>query len=222
MKHTQGRALKKPLKIRRWKMEYSQTFVYPKEEGKNTRRRIGIMGGTFNPVHNGHVYMAQKAYEEFGLDNVLFIPTGNPPHKGGEGMADKEHRFAMLELALQGYPYFGVSRVELNRPGNTYTIDTLHLLHRSVQDAILYFIIGADTLLELNTWKSFSEVITLTEFICFLRPGSKNEAVAQYIQAIYDNYKKEILVSSHEGLNVSSRGYSGKINARQACYRHGG
>lgn len=186
-------------------MEYSQTFVYPEKEGKNTRRRIGIMGGTFNPVHNGHIYMAQKAYEEFALDNVLFIPAGKPPHKGGEGMADKEHRFTMLELAIQDYPYFGTSRVELNRPGNTYTVDTLHLLHRSIENACFYFIIGADTLFELNTWKNFNEVITLTEFICFLRPGARNEAVIQYIQAIFDTYKKEILVSSHEGINVSSR-----------------
>jgi len=187
-------------------MEYTEHLgSYSQKSGKNTRYRIGIMGGTFNPVHNGHIYMAQKAYEEFGLDSVLFIPVGNPPHKSDEEVAGKEHRFAMLELALQDYPELGISRVELDRAGCTYTIDTLNLLHRSIEDAVFYFIIGADTLLELNTWKNFNDVIKLTEFICFLRPGSDSQTVMQYISAIYDTYKKEILVAKSEGINVSSR-----------------
>lgn len=195
-------------------MEFTeQAGTYYQENSKNTRYKIGIMGGTFNPVHNGHVYMAAKAREEFALDNVLFIPVGTPPHKSDEFVADKEHRFAMLELAVKDTPFFGISRMEITRAGSTYTIDTLRQLHRAMQDTTFYFIIGADTLFELHGWKQFDEVIGLTEFICFLRPGAQNDTVRQYIEAIYDKYKKEILVASCEGLTVSSRNIRDRIAA---------
>lgn len=198
-------------------MEFSEHVdLFGGESAKNTRRKIGIMGGTFNPVHNGHVYMAQRAREEFALDTVMFLPSGQPPHKIDEEIADREHRFAMLELAVEAYPYFTVSRMEFNRPGKSYTVDTLRLLHESVEDACFYFIIGADTLFELHTWRNFSEVIALTEFICFYRPGTEHSLVMEYVSAIREKYGKEILVSAYEGLDISSRIVRERIASRKS------
>jgi nicotinate-nucleotide adenylyltransferase len=195
-------------------LEHSEHVCLLCREGeKNIRRKIGIMGGTFNPVHTGHVYMAQRAREEFSLDTVMFIPTGIPPHKSGEFIADSEHRFAMLELATEGYPYFTVSRIEMLRTGKTYTIDTLRFLHESIQDAVFYFIIGADTLFELHQWRNFGEVATLTEFICFYRPGTEHGLVAQYAEAIAEKYGKEIHLSAYEGLDVASSTIRERIEA---------
>mgnify|MGYP000151674076 CR=1 FL=1 len=174
-------------------------------EGRQTRRCIGLLGGTFNPVHNGHLYMARKALDEFGLEKVVFIPSGNPPHKANETVAHAEHRYAMLELALEGAPGFFISRVELDRPGPTYTADTLETLHRASPDSRFYFIIGADTLCDLHTWRNFERVAQLAAFICFMRPGVREETVRAYMRALADTYGLKTLLSAYAGLDVSSR-----------------
>jgi nicotinate-nucleotide adenylyltransferase len=133
--------------------------------------RIGMLGGTFNPVHLGHLLVAQDAYEELELDRVLFIPAATPPHKTVHEIAEPRHRLAMLEAAVEGDPRFAVSPLELERPGVSYSIDTVQAIRERNPGAHLFFLIGADTLFELHTWKRIEELLTLCEFATVTRPG---------------------------------------------------
>ncbi len=135
------------------------------------RLNIGLMGGTFDPVHHGHLFAAEAAREAFMLNKVLFLPTGSPPHKRDRDISAAAHRIKMLELAIARNPYFEVCSVETDRVGMTYTVDTLEQLTRESPLANFYFIIGADTLMEIGGWKSFHEVAVLCRFIVIHRPG---------------------------------------------------
>lgn len=115
-------------------------------------RKIGIMGGTFNPIHNAHIMMAQAAYEQYDLDEVWFMPSKNPPHKKKSEIASDEHRKRMVQLAIDGISYFRFSDLELKREGTTYTSDTLQQIHQEMPDAELYFILGGDSLEGLDGW----------------------------------------------------------------------
>jgi len=138
--------------------------------------RLGVLGGSFNPVHNAHLAMARAAMEAFGLERVLFLPTGNPPHKRA-GLADKRHRLRMVELAVDGHPGFAVADLEVRREGTTYTVDTLRILRARWPGASLWYIVGADTLLELHTWREIDAVLALCSFVVCTRPGWQEEAV---------------------------------------------
>ncbi len=135
---------------------------------------LGVLGGSFNPIHNAHLAMAGEAMRAFSLDEVLFLPTGNPPHKL-TGLADKEHRLRIVELAVAGVPGFAVSDLEVRREGTTYTVDTLRMLRARRPDARLWYIIGMDTLLELHTWRDPDTVFALCAFIVCTRPGYREE-----------------------------------------------
>lgn len=134
--------------------------------------KIGIMGGTFNPIHIGHLIAADYVREKFGLDKVLFIPTGLPPHKPDSEVIDPEHRFEMVRLAVASNPGFEASRMEIDREGYTYTVNTLLELRERYGDGTsFYFIIGADVIAELKTWREYRRVFQLCDFIAVLRPG---------------------------------------------------
>ena len=134
-------------------------------------QQLGILGGTFNPVHLGHLILAQDALEHFHLDRVLFIPSAQPPHKRTENLAPAAHRLAMLRAAVAGDPRFEVSSIELERQGPSFTIETIKALRAARPDARLHFIIGTDSLLELHQWRSIEELLGLCEFVTMLRPG---------------------------------------------------
>ncbi len=127
------------------------------------KERIGIMGGTFNPIHLGHIAMAQAAIKAGSLDRVLFLPDGQPPHKSG--IAPAEHRWRMVCAAVAPYKRMEPSRMELDRTGTTYTFDTLTALRELYPKASLFYIIGADTLMQLHTWHRWQEVLTLCTFL---------------------------------------------------------
>jgi nicotinate-nucleotide adenylyltransferase len=135
-------------------------------------RSIGILGGTFNPVHLGHLILAQDAFERLELSQVLFVPASVPPHKIGSGVVSAEHRLAMLEFAVEGDMRFGVSDIEIARAGVSYSIDTARAIRRSHPESQLYFIIGADSLSELHQWKDIYELLELCIFVPFSRPGA--------------------------------------------------
>jgi len=147
--------------------------------------RLGLMGGTFDPIHYGHLVIAEVARVEFGLERVLWIPSGDPPHKPGQVHTPKEDRYAMVLLATAANPWFEVSRIELERPGRTYTFDTLQTLRGAYPEAELFFITGADAILEILTWRRHEEVVQLCEFIAATRPGYDLRRMATMLPAGY-------------------------------------
>jgi len=132
--------------------------------------RIGVMGGTFDAIHHGHLVAAEEARYAFDLERVLFVPAGTPWQKEAEVTA-AEHRFAMTSLATRDNAAFEISRIEIDREGPTYTIDTLRSLHADRAEAQLFFITGADAILEILTWKDPDEALRLATFVAVTRPG---------------------------------------------------
>ncbi len=135
------------------------------------RRRTGIMGGTFDPVHHGHLVAASEAASEFDLDEVVFVPTGTQPFKAASRVAPAEHRYLMTVIATASNPDFTVSRVDIDRAGTTYTIDTLGDLAQQRPDEDLFFITGADAMNQILTWKESNRLFDLAHFIGVTRPG---------------------------------------------------
>lgn len=132
---------------------------------------IGVFGGTFDPVHNGHLVLAGAALREFSLDRVLFIPAAQPPHKEGKKLTSFAHRAAMLELALKDHPAFVPDRMEERRPGPSYSVDTLKELRlRLGWECSLYFVIGSDAFREIDTWKSYRALFDYADFLVAERP----------------------------------------------------
>lgn len=132
--------------------------------------RLGILGGTFDPIHFGHLAIAEEARECYALDAVLFIPAGAPPHKRYQP-ARPEQRLLMVQLATANHPKFHVSRLEIDRPGPSYTVDTLQALHAQYPQAELYFIIGADAALEFAGWREPGRILELAHVVAATRPG---------------------------------------------------
>lgn len=137
---------------------------------------IGLMGGSFNPIHCGHVALARAALESGRVERVLFLPTGNPPHKK-EGLADKFDRLRMVELAVEHEAGVAVCREEIDRDGVIYTVDTLAALKRKMPDCTLTYLIGADTLRALGTWRRVETVIERCKFLVMMREGETREEV---------------------------------------------
>lgn len=140
-------------------------------ESLRPQNRIGIFGGTFNPVHMGHLVMAQDALELFELSKVIFVPCACPPHKTSNDVASAEHRLAMLQAALEGDLRFEVSDIEIRRGGVSYSIDTAREIKKHHLGCELFFIIGADSLPELRLWKEISQLLDLCRFVTIARPG---------------------------------------------------
>ncbi|RLV55652.1 nicotinate-nucleotide adenylyltransferase [Aeromicrobium phragmitis] len=135
------------------------------------RRRIGVMGGTFDPIHHGHLVAASEVQSWFDLDEVIFVPTGQPWQKADRAVSPPEDRYLMTVIATAANPRFQVSRVDIERRGPTYTIDTLRDLSRQHRDADLYFITGADAMAAILTWRDHDELFELAHFVGCTRPG---------------------------------------------------
>ncbi len=135
------------------------------------RRRIGVMGGTFDPIHHGHLVAASEVQAWFDLDEVVFVPTGKPYQKTNRMVSPAEHRYLMTVIATAANPRFTVSRVDIDRHGPTYTVDTLTDLAALYPGAGLFFITGADALSEILSWRSPEEMFALAEFVGCTRPG---------------------------------------------------
>jgi len=136
--------------------------------------RLGVMGGTFNPIHHGHLVAAEIIRDEFKLDEVLFVPSGKPPHKEDDEIALPEHRWMMTVLATASNEYFSASAIEIERAGESYTRDTLLELKKIYGDkAEMYFISGADAIAEISTWHKIEDLPKLAKFIAASRPGYK-------------------------------------------------
>jgi nicotinate-nucleotide adenylyltransferase len=134
--------------------------------------RLGVMGGTFDPIHHGHLVAASEVATRFRLDEVVFVPTGQPWQKGHQDVAPAEHRYLMTVVATASNPQFTVSRVDIDRPGLTYTIDTLRDLRQQRGDGVeMFFITGADALAQILSWKDSDQLFELAHFVGVTRPG---------------------------------------------------
>ena len=154
---------------------------------------IGLYGGTFNPIHFGHLRTAWEIKEEFDLNTVFFIPAALPPHKQPVGLEDSRLRIEMIRLAIGSHAGFEVSDVELKRTGPSYTIDTVKSFRSSLLPGTeMYFIIGSDAFLEIHTWKSFKELLTLISFIVMVRPAEAFHSLSTQLTVIEDFLKVKI------------------------------
>jgi nicotinate-nucleotide adenylyltransferase len=135
------------------------------------KTRVGIMGGTFDPIHHGHLVAASEVTNLFGLDEVIFVPTGMPWQKTERQVSPAEHRYLMTVIATASNPRFWVSRVDIDRPGPTYTIDTIYDISAQRSDAELFFITGADALEQILSWKNAEDALQLAHFVGVTRPG---------------------------------------------------
>ena len=135
------------------------------------KERIGLLGGTFNPVHEGHIRSAEEIRRKFALNKILFIPSYIPPHKQTADIASPGDRFAMVEMAVQGHPHFMASALEIEAKERSYSIITLDKVKDIYKDAWVFFIVGIDAFLEIETWRSYQEVLEQCRFIVTSRPG---------------------------------------------------
>jgi nicotinate-nucleotide adenylyltransferase len=146
--------------------------------------RIGIFGGTFDPVHLGHLVMAEQCREQAGLDQVWFVPAARPPHKPEGELTAFARRVEMLQLALAGQPAFRVEELEKDRPGPSYTADTLESLHRRHPDSDLHFIIGSDSLADLPHWREPARIVAQAALLVVARPGFRIPPIEEVRQAL--------------------------------------
>lgn len=176
-------------------------------EGGNVarRERIGVMGGTFDPIHNGHLVAASEVQWKFELDEVIFVPTGQPWMKGE--VTDGEHRYLMTVIATAANPSFTVSRVDIDRDGPTYTIDTLRDIRKARPNADLFFITGADAVAQILEWKDVEEVWSLAHFIAVSRPGTPLSISALPKQGVSSLEVPALAISSTDCRSRVGRGF---------------
>ncbi len=143
---------------------------------KSESKRIGILGGTFNPIHYGHLRVAEEVRQAFALQKIYLVPSARPPHKGETGVAVAEHRLAMVRRARRGNPFLGSSSFECRKGGTSYSVATLEYFRKRYVGAELYFVIGWDAWREIATWYSFAKLFSLANFIVISRQGVKLKA----------------------------------------------
>jgi nicotinate-nucleotide adenylyltransferase len=166
--------------------------------------KIGIMGGTFNPIHTAHLILGESAYEQFGLDQILFMPSKTPPHKLQEDIISNEHRSSMVQLAIESNPHFEFSSLELNRTGITYTFDTLEELTKIHPENQYYFILGADSLFQIEQWKNPERIFQLTEIIAAGRYHLSPTKMEDQIAYLNLTYKAKIHLLQIPNMDISS------------------
>ncbi len=166
--------------------------------------KVGILGGTFDPIHYGHLFIAENARHCFELDKVIFIPTGKPPHKSLLNVTDKAHRYAMACLAVKGNPHFEVSGIEVSKDEVCYAVDTMTALKDMMPDADFYYIVGADSLYDMVHWKNFKRLAKLFKVVSINRMTSKFVDVEEYIKTITEKYGFEVRTLEMPIIEVSS------------------
>lgn len=165
---------------------------------------VGIMGGTFDPIHFGHLAAAEGARQQLGLDRVLFMPNRQPPHKAGRHVSAAEHRAAMVKLAIAGNPGFDYTDVELHREGPSYTSDTIRAVHDLYPDLRSAFLVGMDSLLEIQTWHDYPTLLTLTDLVVVSRPGYSVEQRDAVLAALGPALTGRIRLLETPGVAVSA------------------
>lgn len=168
--------------------------------------RYGIMGGTFDPIHIGHLVTAEEARFQLRLDGVIFVPNRHPPHKDPTAVTDPEHRYLMTVLATATHPQFSVSREEIDRPGPSYTVDTIRTFRRRYPDAELFYITGADAIVQIlrGEWHRTEELLRMCQFIGASRPGYVIDGELWRTSEIAREYRDRIHLLEIPALAISS------------------
>ncbi|HAE92358.1 nicotinate-nucleotide adenylyltransferase [Tissierella praeacuta] len=175
--------------------------------------KIGVMGGTFDPIHNGHLIGAEYVRTSLNLDKLIFIPSGNHPFKNNKNISEPNKRMDMISLAIGSNKYFELSPIEINRMGITYTIDTIMELRREYREDEIYFIIGSDILFELEKWKGFEELISLCKFILLYRSGQE-DSINKKIKDLKISYNIKIEKVKSPLIEISSTEIRNRIKNR--------
>ena len=164
---------------------------------RDRKKRLGILGGTFDPIHSGHLILAEQLKEELKLQKVIFIPSANPPHKENHFVSSAKDRLKMVKIAIRDNPDFLISAIELKREGKSYTIDTLSQIKKLYKDSGLFFLLGSDAIDEFPTWKEPDKIFQKVKVVIALRPGFNR------INPENRFVKKSLLIPIN-GLNISS------------------
>lgn len=167
-------------------------------------KRIGLFGGTFNPIHNGHLQLAEGALKLFKLDTLYFIPTGESYHKDVPYLPASEDRIKMLQLALEDYQNFRIADCDIRREGPTYTVDTIADMKRIEKDARFFWIMGSDSLMEILNWKDIDIIAKSTTFLVALRPGDHKYKVEVFRDTLPDFLEGKVLLFEWPIQNISS------------------
>lgn len=163
-----------------------------------------IFGGTFDPIHNGHLYIAYEALYKLGLDKIIFMPSGNPPHKLGRNITDGFLRYEMVKMAIRGENRFAISDYELKKSNLSYTYETLKYFNNLEKDTMWYFLTGVDCLMDVESWKNSEDIFRLCKFVVFNRPGYSMKNIQKQKSKIEKKYFNEIIFLDVPLLDISS------------------
>lgn len=176
-----------------------------------SKNKIGIMGGTFDPIHIGHLIIAEEARDFFNLKEVVFIPTGKPPHKKSVNITDSFHRYNMTQLAIKDNKYFSISSIEVEKSRTTYTIDTIKELKKQYENTEFYFIIGGDSVMNLHKWKNYETLLEICNFIVAKRVGISNKETEERIRVLNRKFGNVIYEIPVPYINISSTEIRAKV-----------
>lgn len=180
-------------------------------------KRIGIMGGTFNPIHIGHLMVAERAYEQFELDKVLIMPTNNPPHKPDASIASDFNRCAMVELAIDDNPHFEISLIEINRQGITYTSDTLKELTEKHPHTEWYFILGGDSLASIEKWREPEVIFRLATVLVAVRDEYNADKMMKQKEHLEKKFSAKIELLNAPNVQISSTEIRERLKSNLSC-----
>ena len=167
-------------------------------------KRYGMMGGTFNPIHLAHLYIAYEAKETLNLDKVIFMVAGNPPHKKESSVIDSNYRYDMVKMAIKDYSGFEISDYEIQKQGYSYTYETLKYLKGDEGDVEVFFIAGADSLMDIEKWKNPELVLSNCTFVAFNRGEYNKETLEEQKKKLQDKYNSNIILLDISNLDISS------------------
>ncbi len=173
-------------------------------ESRGRKKKTGIMGGTFNPIHVGHLLLAENARDSFGLDEILFIPSGRSYMKQEAEILDRRERYEMTSLAIEGNPAFSISDIEVRRKGNTYTCDTLSRLKASEPETEFYFIVGADSLFSMETWREPERIFRDCVVLAAVRDDKDSDKLQGQISYLEEKFNARIYQITFKEIDISS------------------
>ncbi|OOM82208.1 nicotinate-nucleotide adenylyltransferase [Clostridium puniceum] len=179
-------------------------------------KRYGIIGGTFDPIHYAHLYIAYEAKEQLNLDEVIFMPAGKQPFKVNKEVTESKLRYDMVKTAIESYAEFSVSNYEIEKGGLSFTYETLeYFKNKSTEDMELFFITGADCLITLEQWQGIEKIFSLATLVVFPREGINNKQMIEKKQEIEEKYNGKIIVLDLKKLEISSTYIRERVNRKQ-------